>query len=93
MVELREDVSFSRIMAAMEGGGNKLDVKMPRSGKQYVSADFVIDQGFRKLLDGSMVKVFLESKRKDVVHEAHQGVIMAHFSPRRFYRQLKDVVF
>lgn len=81
--ELRDDPDFRDVITAVLKGDNDRPVKLPRSNTHYVSADFVIDDGYLKLVKGdSLVKVVPKSQREIVVREAHEGILAGHFSAR-----------
>ncbi|KAL6726387.1 hypothetical protein Aduo_008362 [Ancylostoma duodenale] len=92
--ELREDDEFRELIAALEVGRTDLEVKMPRSNKKLLSADFTIDEGYLKMVrEDTMVKIVPKSKREKVVKEAHEGALTGHFSARKLWRQLRKIVF
>ncbi|EYC02478.1 hypothetical protein Y032_0099g3143 [Ancylostoma ceylanicum] len=92
--ELREDGEFRELITALDVGRTDPEVKMPRSNKKLLSADFAIDGGFLKMVrEDTMVRIVPKSKREEAVKDAHEGAPTGHFSARKLWRRLRKVVF
>ena len=77
----------------MEDGELEQMVRLPRSNKGYATADFIIDEGFLKLVrENHLTKKVPKSQRQNIVEEAHEGTMAGHFNARKLYRILKKVV-
>ncbi|RCN25872.1 hypothetical protein ANCCAN_28413 [Ancylostoma caninum] len=80
--KLRQDDDYWELISALEAGRTDLGVKMQRSNKRLVSADFTLDEGHLKLVqERSLVKVVPKSRREKLIRVL-EGVMMGHFSPR-----------
>lgn len=72
MKELRDEPRLRHVITAVLKGDNDRPVKLPHNNAHYILADFVIDDGYLKLVkEECLAKIVPKSQRETIVRDAY----------------------